>query len=94
MTSTLKETLAQLELLGNEKMRAHNRKHGAKAAQFGVPLGEIRKLAEKIKAGHELAVSLWESENIDARLLAILLIKPKSVSFDGGVRSPWVSRAA
>lgn len=82
MTSTLKATLAQLELAGNEKMRAHNRKHGAAAAQFGVPLGEIRKVAEKIKASHELAVSLWETENIDARLLAILLIKPKNLSSD------------
>jgi 3-methyladenine DNA glycosylase AlkD len=77
---TLKETLAQLEALGTEKMRAQNTRHGASGAQFGVRLGDIRKLAKKIKTNHELALELWETENIDARRLAILLIKPKALS--------------
>ena len=50
--------------------------------QFGVRLGDIRKLAAKIKTNHELAIALWETGNIDARLLAILLIKPKNLSSD------------
>jgi 3-methyladenine DNA glycosylase AlkD len=82
MTTTLKETLAQLEALGNEKVRAHNRKHGAGDNQFGARLGDIRKLADKIKADHTLAMALWETGNIDARLLAILLINPKKLSGD------------
>jgi 3-methyladenine DNA glycosylase AlkD len=82
MTATVTDVLAQLESAGSEKMRAHNRKHGAKAEQFGVPLGEIRKVSERIKADHKLAMSLWETGNIDARLLAILLIKPKNLSLD------------
>ena len=40
---TLKKTLAQLEALGNEKMRAQNTKHGAGDKQYGVRLGDIRK---------------------------------------------------
>ena len=80
MTMTLKETLKQLEALGNEKMRSQNRKHGRGDNQFGVPLGDIRKLATKIKTNHELAIALWETGNVDARLLAILLIKPKNLS--------------
>ncbi len=80
--STLKETLAQLEALGNEKVRAQNSKHGAGDNQFGVRLGDIRELAAKIKTNHALALSLWETGNIDARLLAMLLIKPKSLSGD------------
>ena len=59
---TLKETLKQLEALGNEKMRAHNSKHGAGDNQFGVRLGDIRKLAAKIKTNQELAIALWETE--------------------------------
>jgi len=39
----------------------------------GVRLGEIRKLAKKIKTNHELAIALWETGNIDARLLTTLL---------------------
>lgn len=78
---TLDETLAQLESLGHEKVRAQNRKHGAGDNQFGVRLGDIRKLAEKIKTD-ELAAALWDTGNIDARLLAILLIKPRKLSRD------------
>ena len=77
---TLKEALEQLKALGNEKARAHNTKHGAGDNQFGVKLGDIRKLAKKIKADHELALPLWETGNVDAQLLAILLIKPKNLS--------------
>ncbi|MCJ7736842.1 MAG: DNA alkylation repair protein [Anaerolineae bacterium] len=77
---TLEETLTQLETLGDEKRRAHNAKNGAGDNQFGVKLGDIRKLAKKIKTNHELAMALWESGNIDARLLAALLIKPNSLS--------------
>lgn len=82
MAMTLKETLAQLEALGNEKVRAQNSKNGAGDNQFGVRLGDIRKLAANIKADHDLATALWETGNIDARLLAILLINPKNLSGD------------
>jgi 3-methyladenine DNA glycosylase AlkD len=78
MAMTLKDTLAQLESLGNEKVRAHNKKYGAGENQFGVRLGDIRKLAAKIKTNDQLAMALWDTGNIDARLLAILLIKPKT----------------
>lgn len=49
-TITLKETLKQLEAPGNEKMRAQNSKNGAGDNQFGVRLGDIRKLATEIKS--------------------------------------------
>jgi len=78
---TLKETLTQLEALGNEKMRAHNSKHGAGHNQFGVKLGDIRTLAKKVKTNHPLALELWDTENIDARLLATLIIDPKKLSY-------------
>ena len=94
---TLKETLKQLEALGNEKVRAQNRKHGAGDNQFGVLLGDIRKLAAKIKTGHEMAIALWGTGNLDARLLAILLIEPKKLSsteLDRMVRSASVAPAA
>jgi 3-methyladenine DNA glycosylase AlkD len=78
---TLQETLAKLEALGEEKMRAQNRKRGAgDLPQFGVQMGNIRKLAQEIKSDHELALALWETGNVDARLLAILILKPKQLS--------------
>jgi len=82
MKKLLAETLARLEALGSEKVRAQNRKRGAGDNQFGVLHGEIRKIGEKIKTNHDLGMELWETGNIDARLLAILLLKPKSLSRD------------
>ena len=77
----LKEALAKLESLGDEKRRAWNVKNGAgKAKTFGCETGAIRALAKKIKTDHELALQLWKTGNIDAQLLAILLMKPKSLS--------------
>lgn len=81
-TMTLEESLKQLEALSNEKMRTQNAKNGAGDNQFGVRLGDIRKLAKTIKANHDLALELWETGNIDAQLLATLLVKPKSLSTD------------
>ena len=77
---TLEETLARLAALGDEKRRAINAKNGAGENQYGVPMGEIRKLAGEIKSDHALGLALWETGNIDAQLLGILLIKPKALS--------------
>src|SRR4030095_15836358 len=82
ISMTLKETLTKLESLGDEKVRAHNKKYGASNKQFGVRLGDIRNLAKKIKSDHELALALWKTGNVDAQLLATLLIKPAKLSAD------------
>ena len=94
---TLKETLNELKALGNEKVRAQNAKSGAGANQYGVSLGDIRKLAKKIKTSHELALSLWETGNVDAQFLAALLLQPKKLSageMDELVRSITFVRVA
>jgi 3-methyladenine DNA glycosylase AlkD len=80
MAMTLNETLKQLKALGNEGTRARNTKWGASANQFGVKHGDILALAKKIRPDHELAMSLWKTGNVDAQLLAVLLIKPKDLS--------------
>lgn len=77
---TVNEVLAKLESLGNEKMRQHNVKNGARDSQFGVKMGDIRALSQKIKIDHELALALWETGNIEARLLATLIIVPRQLS--------------
>ena len=75
--------LARLEALGSERMRAQNAKRGVSGAQFGVKLGDIRKLADETKGDHALALELWDTEILEARLLAVLLMKPKQVSAAG-----------
>jgi 3-methyladenine DNA glycosylase AlkD len=84
---TLEDTLRQLESLGNPGVRAQNAKSGpfgsgAGDNQFGVPRGDIRKLAGKIKTNHELALALWKTGNIDAQFLATLLVKVDLLSAD------------
>lgn len=79
---TVKEILAQLKSLGSESVRAHNRKWGAGDNQFGAKLGDIRKIAAKIKTNPALAMDLWKTGNMDAQLLAILLMDPKKLSTD------------
>jgi len=77
---TLNETLKRLKALGNDKTRAHNLKYGAGDNQFGVKHGDIRALAKQIRSDDELAMSLWKTGNVDAQLLATLLIQPKTLS--------------
>ena len=45
-------------------------------------LGDIRTIAKKLKTDHELALKLWDTGNVEAQLLATLIIKPKSLSAD------------
>jgi 3-methyladenine DNA glycosylase AlkD len=74
------EILAQLQSLGDAARRAHNTKAGAPDNQFGVKLGDIRAMAKKIKSDHELALGLWDTGNVEAQLLATLVIKPQALS--------------
>ena len=77
---TLKETLKELEELRNEKTYAYNFKNGVGENQFGVKLGDIRKVAKKTKKDHKLALELWDTNIFDAQMLSILIIKPKELS--------------
>lgn len=94
---TVKEILAQLETLGDDARRKHNLKAGAPDNQFGVKLGDIRTIAKKIKTDHELALTLWDTGNVEAQLLATLIIKPALLSaedLDTMTRSTTCSQVA
>jgi len=81
-TIPLQETLRQLKALGNAGVRAQNAKSGAGDNQFGVKRGDLRKLADKLKTDHQLALSLWKTGNVDAQLLATLVINVDLLSAD------------
>lgn len=78
----VQDVLAELEALADPRVRAHNVKFGAGDNQYGVKLGDIRKVAAKLKADHAAALALWDTGMIDAQLVAILLIKPKKLTTD------------
>jgi 3-methyladenine DNA glycosylase AlkD len=97
MAMTLERALERLESLGSEAVRKQNRKRGAGDNHFGVRLGDIRTLAREIKLDYDLALELWNTGNIDAQLLAILLLQPKRLSaeqLDGMVRTGRFSQVA
>lgn len=77
---TPEEVLKKLESMGNDSVRKHNKKAGADDKQFGVRHGDIRKLAAKLKTNHELALALWKTKNLDAQLLAVLVMDVKQLS--------------
>lgn len=94
---TLKEVLAELKSLGNPSTFKVHKKAGADDNMYGVKMGDIRKIAAKIKSDDALALELWSTGNLDARLLAVLLFKPKNISrqqLDRMVREasfPWLA---
>lgn len=74
---TVQQILKRLASLGDDARRAHNTRAGAPDNQFGVKLGDIRAIAKEIKTNHPLALELWDTGNVEAQLLATLIIKPK-----------------
>ncbi|MBP7554775.1 MAG: DNA alkylation repair protein, partial [Chitinophagaceae bacterium] len=77
---TMQEVMTQLEKLGSEKMRQINKKTGAGDNQFGVKMGDIRNLAKKIKKDHALALQLWNTGNVDAQLVAALIMDTQKLT--------------
>lgn len=53
---------------------------------FGIGLTQLRKLARTIGRNHELAAELWNSDNYDARTIALLIDEPKRMTWDQAQR--------
>lgn len=54
----------------------------ARGDDHGVHLSKLRAIAKRVKADHELALELWACGDTAARLLALLLCRPKAFSAD------------
>jgi 3-methyladenine DNA glycosylase AlkD len=74
------EVLDQLRSCYHEKVFEMNTRNGIGKNQIGIMMGDIRKIANKIKSDHALALELWKTKIMEARLVAILIIKPKQLS--------------
>ncbi|WP_432995217.1 DNA alkylation repair protein [Dactylosporangium sp. CA-233914] len=71
--------MAELSAIEDSKTRAVNEKHGD---DHGVNLGMLRALAKRLKTQHELARRLWKTDDSAARLLAMLICRPKAFERD------------
>ncbi|MFF9842438.1 DNA alkylation repair protein [Streptomyces sp. NPDC013740] len=71
--------MAELAALEDPKARAVNERHGD---DHGVNLGKLRALAKRLKTQQDLARALWATGDGAARLLALLICRPKSFDRD------------
>jgi 3-methyladenine DNA glycosylase AlkD len=78
-TPTVDELLAELAALEDPKARAVNERHGD---DHGVNLGQLRAIARRLKTQQELARGLWATGDTAARLLALLICRPKAFGRD------------
>ncbi len=77
--TTVAEVRAELAALEDPKARAVNERHGD---DHGVNLGRLRALAKQLKTQQELARRLWQTDDTAARLLALLICRPKEFGRD------------
>ncbi|GAA1936625.1 DNA alkylation repair protein [Streptomyces durmitorensis] len=76
---TVAQVMAELAAFEDPKAREVNERHGD---DHGVNLSKLRALAKRLKTQQELAHGLWETEDTAARLLAILICRPKAFGRD------------
>ncbi|MEO3746571.1 DNA alkylation repair protein [Plantactinospora sp. B5E13] len=67
--------MAELRALEDPKARAVNERHGD---DHGVNLGKLRAVAKRLKTQQDLARRLWATGDTAARLLALLICRPRA----------------
>jgi 3-methyladenine DNA glycosylase AlkD len=77
--TTVPELMAELAALEDPRARAVNEKHGD---DHGVNLSKLRAVAKRLKTQQDLALDLWQTGDTAARLLALLVCRPKSFERD------------
>ncbi|WP_406190656.1 DNA alkylation repair protein [Streptomyces griseus] len=73
--TTAAQVMEELAGLEDPEMRAVNERHGD---DHGVNLGKLRALAKRLKTQQDLARDLWATDDTAARLLALLICRPKA----------------
>jgi 3-methyladenine DNA glycosylase AlkD len=77
--TTVAELMAELAALEDPKAREVNERHGD---DHGVNLGKLRAIAKRLKTHQDLARELWDTGDTAARLLALLICRPKAFERD------------
>ena len=73
--------LAWLERRGTARNREGMARFGIHSAKaFGVSMATMRPLVKRLGRNHDLAVGLWESEWLEARILAGFIADPRRVT--------------
>ncbi|MFE1459984.1 DNA alkylation repair protein [Streptomyces nigra] len=77
--TTVTGVMAELAALEDPRTRAVNERHGD---DHGVNLGKLRAIAKRLKTRQDLAEELWATGDPAARLLALLICRPKAFGRD------------
>ncbi len=77
--TTVAEVMAELAALEDPRVRAVNERHGD---NHGVNLTKLRAIAKRLGTQQDLARRLWETGDTAARLLALLICRPKAFARD------------
>ncbi|WP_272026564.1 DNA alkylation repair protein [Kocuria rosea] len=77
--TTAAEVMAELAALEDPRVRAVNERHGD---DHGVNLTKLRAVAKRLKTQQDLALELWGAGDTAARLLALLICRPKAFERD------------
>lgn len=78
--TTVAELMAELAELEDPRAREVNERHGD---DHGVNLSKLRAIAKRLKTQQDLARELWATGDTAARLLALLICRPKQFSREG-----------
>ncbi|BAL88778.1 hypothetical protein AMIS_35580 [Actinoplanes missouriensis 431] len=73
--TTVAEVMAELAALEDPRVRAVNERHGD---DHGVNLTKLRAVAKRLKTQQDLARELWRTGDGAARLLALLICRPRA----------------
>ena len=81
MNPDVRSTLAWLERRGTARNRKGMARYGIRSSKaFGVSMATMRPLVKRLGRNHDLAVGLWESEWLEARILAGFIADPSRVT--------------
>ncbi|MFJ4266487.1 DNA alkylation repair protein [Paenarthrobacter nicotinovorans] len=75
LEASVADVRAELAALEDPRAREINEKHGD---DHGVNLGKLRAIAKRLKVQPDLARELWATGDTAARLLSLLICRPKS----------------
>lgn len=75
LEASVADLRAELAALEDPRAREINEKHGD---DHGVNLGKLRAIAKRLKVQPDLARELWATGDTAARLLSLLICRPKS----------------
>lgn len=78
----VQEIITEITSLSTDKRKKMYLKQGIKEDILGVNLGDLRRVAERIKLNHNLALELWDTNIYEARVISSMILDPKLLTLN------------